>query len=57
MDIREVARLGYIGMKEGKRVVIHGWKNRLTTNVLCVIPRNTVTKMVGQMYSARRNST
>ena len=28
VDVREVARIGYEGMKQGKRVVIPGWKNR-----------------------------
>ena len=55
MDVREVARLGYEGMKAGKRVVIPGWKNRLLTNVLRLVPRNTVTKMVGRTYAAARN--
>lgn len=56
MDVREVARLGYEGMKAGKRIVIPGWKNRMLTNVLRLAPRNTVTRMVGRMYSARKNS-
>ena len=53
MDVREVARLGYEGMKAGKRVVIPGWKNRLLTNALRLVPRDTVTKIVGRMYAAR----
>ena len=53
MDVREVARLGYEGMKSGTRVVIPGWKNRLLTNVLRLVPRHTVTKMVGRMYAAK----
>lgn len=53
MDVCEVARLGYEGMKEGKRVVIPGWKNRLLTNMLRAVPRNTVTKMVSRMYAAK----
>ena len=56
MDVREVARLGYEGMKQGKRVVIPGWRNRLLTNALRLVPRDTVTKMVGRMYAARKNS-
>ena len=28
VDVREVARVGYEGMKQGRRVVIPGWKNR-----------------------------
>ena len=29
VDVRVVARAGYEGMKQGKRIVIPGWKNRL----------------------------
>jgi len=56
MDVREVARLGYEAMNEGKRIVIPGWKNRLLTNVLRLVPRNTVTRMVGRTYAARNNN-
>jgi len=56
MNVHEVARLGYEGMKEGRRVVIPGWKNQLLTNALRVVPRNTVAKMVGRMYAAAKNS-
>ena len=56
MDVREVARLGYEGMKQGQRIVIPGWKNRLLTNVLRAVPRNTVTKMVGRTYAARKSN-
>jgi len=54
VDVREVARQGYLGMKEGQRIVIPGWKNRLLTNLIRAVPRNTVTKMVGRMYAAKR---
>jgi uncharacterized protein len=54
MDVREVARAGYEGMKQGKRVVIPGWKNRLLTEMLRLVPRNTVTRMVGRMYQNRK---
>ena len=55
MDVREVARLGYEGLKEGERIVIPGWKNRLLTNLVRALPRNTVTKMVGRTYAAKRS--
>jgi short-subunit dehydrogenase len=54
MDVREVARSGYEGMKQGKRLVIPGWKNRLLTEMLRMVPRNTVTRMVGRMYENRK---
>jgi len=53
MDVREVARLGYEGMKKGKRVAVPGWKSRMLTNLLRLVPRDTVTKMVGRMYAAK----
>ncbi len=34
VDVREVARVGYEGMKQGRRVVIPGWKNRLGVELL-----------------------
>jgi short-subunit dehydrogenase len=40
-------------MKDGKRVVIPGWKNRLLTGIVRAVPRSTVTKMVGRMYAAK----
>jgi hypothetical protein len=54
LDVGEVARAGYEGMKQGKRIVIPGWKNRLLTEVLRLVPRNTVAKSVGRMYKAKK---
>ena len=54
MDVREVARAGYEGMKQGKRLVIPGWKNRLLVEMLRLAPRNTVTTMVGRMYQSKK---
>ena len=34
VDVREVARIGYEGMKRGKRLVIPGWKNRMVMETL-----------------------
>ena len=55
MDVEEVARVGYEGMKQGKRVVIPGWKNRALTEVLRLVPRNTVTRTVGRMYKSKKS--
>ena len=55
MDVREVARAGYEGMKQGKRVVIPGWKNRLLTEALRLAPRDTVAKTVGRMYKSKKS--
>jgi short-subunit dehydrogenase len=54
MDVQEVARAGYDGMKAGKRIVIPGWKNRLLTEALRLVPRNTVAKAVGRMYKSKK---
>ncbi len=56
VDVREVARAGYEGMKQGTRVVIPGWKNRLLTELLRLVPRSTVTRMVGRMYQNKKAS-
>jgi uncharacterized protein len=54
MDVTEVARIGYEGMKAGERIVIPGWKNRALTEVLRLFPRDTVTKAVGRMYKSKK---
>jgi len=54
MDVREVALAGYEGMKQGKRLVIPGWKNRLLTGILRFTPRGTVARMVGRMYKSKK---
>ena len=53
LDVRDVARSGYEGMKNGRRLVIPGWRNRLLTEMLRLVPRNTVTRMVARMYQSR----
>jgi short-subunit dehydrogenase len=54
MDVTDVARIGYEGMKQGRRIVIPGWKNRLLTELLRLVPRNTVTRTVGKMYKSKK---
>jgi len=54
VDVREVARAGYDGMKQGKRIVIPGWKNRMAVEGLRLSPRNTVTKMVSRMNGKKK---
>jgi short-subunit dehydrogenase len=49
VDVREVARIGYEGMKQGKRLVIPGWKNRLIVEMLRISPRKMVTKAVSRL--------
>jgi uncharacterized protein len=54
VDVREVARLGYEGMKQGKRLVIPGWKNRLIVEMLRVSPRRMVAKAVSRLQVDKR---
>lgn len=49
VDVREVARAGYEGMKLGKRLVIPGWKNAALIQGLRAAPRGMVTKIVSRM--------
>jgi short-subunit dehydrogenase len=54
VDVREVARAGYEGMKQGKRLVIPGWKNRLLTQGLRFSPRSLVTKVISRMHEGKK---
>ncbi len=54
MDVREVARAGYEGMKAGKRLVIPGWKNRAAVEMLRLSPRGTTVKMVSKMHTGKK---
>ena len=54
MDVREVARIGYEGMKQGKRLVIPGWKNRMVMEMLRLSPRRMVTKMVRKLQEHKK---
>jgi hypothetical protein len=54
VDVREVARAGYEGMKQGKRVVIPGWKNRMMTEMLRLAPRSVVTRMVSRLHRSTK---
>jgi hypothetical protein len=53
VDVREVARIGYEGMKRGKRVVIPGWKNAFAVGMLRVSPRAAVTKVVRRLQEKK----
>jgi len=56
VDVREVARVGYEGMKQGKRLVVPGWKNRAAIEGLRLAPRSTVTRMVSGMNRKKAGS-
>jgi len=56
VDVRDVALAGYEGMKQGKRVVIPGWKNALVVQGLRASPRSIVTKMVSGMHEKKKSS-
>ena len=57
VDVREVARAGYEGMQQGKRLVIPGWKNALLVQGLRASPRNMATKIVSRMHEKKKSST
>ncbi|MGA7462854.1 MAG: SDR family oxidoreductase [Candidatus Korobacteraceae bacterium] len=49
LDVRDVALAGYEGLKQGKRIVIPGWKNAALVQGLRASPRSMVTKIVRGM--------
>lgn len=53
VDVREVALIGYEGMKQGKRVVIPGWKNRILVEGVRLVPRNLLTKVVRRLQEKK----
>lgn len=53
VDVREVARIGYEGMKRGNRIVIPGWKNLVGVEMLRVSPRSVVTKIVRRLQERK----
>ena len=53
VDVRDVARIGYEGMKRGKRIVIPGWKNFVGVEMLRVSPRSVVTKIVRRLQEKK----
>jgi hypothetical protein len=53
VDVREVARIGYEGLTQGKRIVIPGWKNRVGVAMLRVSPRQMVTKVVRKIQEKK----
>ncbi len=54
IDVGEVARVGYEGMKQGKRLVIPGWKNRMMMAALRAAPRRVMAKMVGRLHESKK---
>ncbi len=53
VDVREVARIGYEGMKQGKRIVIPGWKNRALVQGVRLAPRSMLTKVVRKLQEKK----
>jgi len=53
VDVGEVARIGYEGMKKGRRIVIPGWKNRAVVESLRVSPRGMLPKMVRRLHEKK----
>lgn len=56
LDVREVARAGYEGMKLGKRVIVPGWKNKFLIQMLRASPRSMMAKVVSRMHTEKKNS-
>ncbi|MFP3940673.1 MAG: SDR family NAD(P)-dependent oxidoreductase [Thermoanaerobaculia bacterium] len=52
-----VARAGYRGMKEGKRVVIPGFQNRLTAWLASRLPRRPVLAIAAALFAPRGSGT
>lgn len=53
VDVQQVARMGYEGLKQGKRIVIPGWKNRAGVELLRISPREMVTKVVRKLQEKK----
>ena len=53
VDVREVARIGYEGMKQGRRIVIPGWKNRMLAESVRLAPRNLLTRVVRRLQEKK----
>jgi short-subunit dehydrogenase len=49
MSAQEVARIGYLGLMSGKRVVIPGWRNKITAAVSRRLPVSLTAKIVRRM--------
>jgi short-subunit dehydrogenase len=49
MSAQDVARIGYSGLMEGKRIVIPGWRNKLTAAVSRRLPAAFTAKIVRRM--------
>ncbi len=46
MDAAKVAEIAYNGLRENTRLIFPGIKNRLMTETIRLVPRNTVLKVV-----------
>lgn len=53
MDVKTVAKIGFQGFLNGKKVVIPGMKNRLLAALSKFVPRNLVTNIVRKMQETR----
>jgi uncharacterized protein len=49
MSAAEVARLGYKGIQRGTAVVVTGFKNRLTAQLVPMLPRSAVLKVIRKL--------
>lgn len=50
-QVDDVARFGYKAMLSGRRVAVHGWRNKLTVFVVRLAPRALVTRLVAKIHA------
>jgi hypothetical protein len=56
MSAAAVARIGYRALMSGRRLVVTGWKNRIGTFLMRLMPRIVLSAVVARLQrpSARR---
>lgn len=54
MSAATVARIGYVGMLQGKRVVIPGFVNRILVQLVRIVPRALASQIVRTIQERRR---
>lgn len=55
-DGKDVAEYAYNALVKGKRVAIHGFRNKMLANSVRFFPRKTVTRMVRKMQDDNHNT-
>jgi uncharacterized protein len=55
MDAKDVAKAGFEGLMSGKRIVIPGFKNKLGTKFVRMLPNKLVTNIIRKVQEGRNN--